>query len=150
MVLPIAQIMRPIRSATLPLTPVSISSNIRVGIPANLAITDLRLSIMRDNSPPDATFDSSSGAPPLAAKRKATPSLPETPGCTSSTFTSKRAPSSSRNRKESIMVADNFGAAACRFFESDKHASRYFSFISEDFRSRAANSSSRSCVPDTD
>ena len=66
--LPIEQIFSPILAATLPETPVSISSKIIVGIEVNFAIIALRDNIIRDISPPDAHFATSIGDFPVDEK----------------------------------------------------------------------------------
>ena len=67
----------PMRSATDPETPVSISSKITVGSCPERATSDLRLSISRDISPPEATFSTGwSGIRRLAVNRKRIVSAP--------------------------------------------------------------------------
>ena len=73
---PMLQIIEPILSATLPDTPESISSKIMVGILVYSAIRALRQSIIRDISPPEAHFASSTGFRPEALNLNTTPSLP--------------------------------------------------------------------------
>ena len=119
--LPIEHIMRPILSATLPLTPVSISSKIRVGIPRNLAIMALMESIILEISPPEATLDNSSGALPLAEKRKRTLSAPFRPGSQGATLTSKSEPSSSRKCSRERISDASPGAALRRCCVSPPH-----------------------------
>src|SRR5574344_294306 len=74
---PISQILDPILSATLPDTPVSISSKIIVGMLVYLAIIALRQSIIRDISPPEAHLATSTGLEPVAEKTNNTASLPD-------------------------------------------------------------------------
>src|SRR5699024_8847665 len=79
--------------ATLPLTPVSISSNITVLISSCAAKILLIASIMRDNSPPDAVLDKGlNGSPLLEDNINSIWSMPSIPKL-SSTFisTEKRA-----------------------------------------------------------
>ena len=80
MVSPIRQIICPILAATLPDTPVSISSKISVGMPSKRAIRAFRLSMMRDSSPPDAHLASSVLRVPSALNRNSTESAPVAPG----------------------------------------------------------------------
>ena len=78
---PIRCITRPIRSAIVPLTPVSISSKMIVGRFRFCAIKALRVSITRAISPPEAVCATScSGICLLAVKRKRTASQPELSG----------------------------------------------------------------------
>ena len=75
---PIRPIMSPILSATLPDTPVSISSNIIVGSDVYLASSPLSESITLDSSPPEATLEISLRVDaPLAENRKSRVSPPE-------------------------------------------------------------------------
>ena len=83
--------MEPILSATLPDTPVSISSNIIVGIWVKRAIMALRESMIRESSPPEAHFESSTGDVLLALKRKMTVSVPVDEGALSDSATSNTA-----------------------------------------------------------
>ena len=67
----------PTLDAVSPEMPVSISSKIIVGRYMESVMMDLRQSMMRDISPPDAILDMSAGAmPALAEKRKVTKSEP--------------------------------------------------------------------------
>lgn len=63
--------------AVLPLIPVSISSNIRVGMSSVSAITDFNASMIRDSSPPEAISERGlSGSPGFVEMRNDTLSTP--------------------------------------------------------------------------
>src|SRR5437764_1409080 len=71
----------PIASATAPPTPVSISSNTRVGAEPRSDSTTLSASRKRDSSPPEATFISGPGlVPGLVCTQNSTRSKPCGPG----------------------------------------------------------------------
>src|SRR5690606_37249412 len=93
---------RPTSTAAFPPTPASTSSNTKVAgrtapDPSAVARATSRASMMRESSPPEALRPSGrAGAPSWDASRISTASAPHGPGSSSSTTTSRRAPSIAR------------------------------------------------------
>ena len=111
--------MSPTLSAILPDTPISISSNISVGILSNSARTFLRASIHLDNSPLDAILERGPiSCPGFAENTNSTASFPVSLTSTLSTLTSNLAFSSPRSKNSSIVRFLNSLITSFLFFDS--------------------------------
>ena len=137
------------RCAVLPLIPASISSKMSVPISSWLAVTVRIASIIRDSSPPEATFDNGFKASPgLAAITKYILSVPFAEKCPICSKTaSNRTSAKFKSCNAARICAHSFCAAAFLKSEScaDKPESRFSFSASSRFNFAISSSWLCSC-----